>query len=278
MKTKNMRKKALVASLAMLLVAVVALGGATYAWFTSNTVALAKGLSFVSDQPSSLLFAPTGTTLAAEDADDWTGEYNIPTGQTPTGLTPVSSNDVTTFYQVTAVNAAASGGETASTVKTFSAGGTAYSHSFLVKSTAENTALYLTGLTATDTNGNITPAMRVAVQLQGNDPKIFKIGGSVPAQGSEVYAVSAYNSGSFTADGITFAEMYAGTSKNGITFTQQSLNPLGTCLSSTTAIPANTIRTITITVWLEGNDPACDNSVMGQAINNFRINFSTAAS
>ena len=64
MKTKNMRKKALVSSIAMLLVAVVALGGATYAWFSTNQTATATGVSLKSGEQTSLLF---GASTADKD-------------------------------------------------------------------------------------------------------------------------------------------------------------------------------------------------------------------
>jgi hypothetical protein len=53
MKT-SMKKKALVSSVAMLSVATLALGTATYAWFTNNTHATASGISLATSQNSSL--------------------------------------------------------------------------------------------------------------------------------------------------------------------------------------------------------------------------------
>lgn len=53
MKT-NSRKRVLVSSVAMLLVAMLALGTATYAWFTSNTTATANGLNVKTSKTSTL--------------------------------------------------------------------------------------------------------------------------------------------------------------------------------------------------------------------------------
>ena len=53
MKT-NSRKRLLVSSVAMLLVAMLALGTATYAWFTQNTTANTKNLSVKTNKSSSL--------------------------------------------------------------------------------------------------------------------------------------------------------------------------------------------------------------------------------
>ena len=60
MKT-NSRKRLLVSSVAMLLVAMLALGTATYAWFTQNTQATADNLSVKTVKASELkLAAKTG--------------------------------------------------------------------------------------------------------------------------------------------------------------------------------------------------------------------------
>ena len=54
MKAKS-RKRLLISSIAMLLVAMLALGTATFAWFTQNTTATAEGLTMRTSKTSSLL-------------------------------------------------------------------------------------------------------------------------------------------------------------------------------------------------------------------------------
>ena len=53
MKTKS-RKRLLISSVAMLLVAMLALGTATFAWFTQNTSATADGITVRTSKTSSL--------------------------------------------------------------------------------------------------------------------------------------------------------------------------------------------------------------------------------
>lgn len=60
MKT-NSRKKLLVSSVAMLLVAMLALGTATYAWFTSSTTATANGINVMTTKASELQISSVGT-------------------------------------------------------------------------------------------------------------------------------------------------------------------------------------------------------------------------
>ena len=51
------RKRALISSVAMLLVAIIALGTATFAWFTSSTTATAKGINVKTIQASELVIS-----------------------------------------------------------------------------------------------------------------------------------------------------------------------------------------------------------------------------
>lgn len=54
MKNTKFRRRALISSVAMLLVALVALGSATFAWFTSSTTATASGINVKTTQASDL--------------------------------------------------------------------------------------------------------------------------------------------------------------------------------------------------------------------------------
>ena len=84
MKTKNMRKKALMSSLAMLLVAVVALSAATYAWFTNSKDASISTITVQTDAASGLQFSPSGA------AGTWSPSLNCD-DETPTKFVPVSA-------------------------------------------------------------------------------------------------------------------------------------------------------------------------------------------
>lgn len=67
------RKRALISSVAMLLVAMIALGTATFAWFTSSTTATAKGLNVKTIKASELVISDFtkswGTTVNYEIAN-----------------------------------------------------------------------------------------------------------------------------------------------------------------------------------------------------------------
>lgn len=93
MKAKS-RKRLLISSVAMLLVAMLALGTATFAWFTSSTTATAKKLSVKTVKASEL--------QVSSAAVDWTDtlEYN----KQNVVLKPASSVDGTNWFAADAVD------------------------------------------------------------------------------------------------------------------------------------------------------------------------------
>ena len=91
MKT-NSRKRLLVSSVAMLLVAMLALGTATYAWFTQDTSAFTKNLSVQTVKASELLLSKT--------TGDWTDQLDYATvGKI---LKPASTADGVHWFSATA--------------------------------------------------------------------------------------------------------------------------------------------------------------------------------
>lgn len=91
MKT-NSRKRLLVSSVAMLLVAMLALGTATYAWFTQDTSASADKLSVQTVKASELKLS--------DDTNDWTDQLHYNTIDKI--LKPASSADGVNWYTATA--------------------------------------------------------------------------------------------------------------------------------------------------------------------------------
>ncbi|MGN0491632.1 hypothetical protein [Ruminococcus sp.] len=91
MKT-NSRKRLLVSSVAMLLVAMLALGTATYAWFTQDTTAFTKNLSVQTVKASELLLS--------KSTGDWTDQLDYATVDKI--LKPASSADGENWFSATA--------------------------------------------------------------------------------------------------------------------------------------------------------------------------------
>ena len=98
---KSFRKKALLSSVSMLMVATVAVGSATFAWFTTSTTATADQLSVKTVKASELKIS--------DDTHDWTDQLHYNTvGKV---LKPASSADGENWYTAEAA------GKTASTAK-----------------------------------------------------------------------------------------------------------------------------------------------------------------
>ena len=88
MKAKS-RRRLLISSIAMLLVAMIALGTATFAWFTTDTTITASGLNVKTTKASHLQLSNFST--------DWTSNP-LNYGQTGTELLPSSSYDGTNWF------------------------------------------------------------------------------------------------------------------------------------------------------------------------------------
>lgn len=100
MKT-NAKKRMLISSVAMLLVAMIALGTATFAWFTSSTTATAKGINVMTIKSSELVISKLNK--------DWGTQVNYTYGYDAEGtdvgaqtLLPVSSANGTNWYSTSA--------------------------------------------------------------------------------------------------------------------------------------------------------------------------------
>ena len=95
MKNTTFRKKALLSSVCMLLVALVALGSATFAWFTSSTVATANGIAVKTVKSSELVISSLNKSW------DTTVEYGQTTAAT---YLPVSSANGSKWYSTSAAD------------------------------------------------------------------------------------------------------------------------------------------------------------------------------
>ena len=96
MKAKS-RRRLLISSVAMLLVAMLALGTATFAWFTTDTSTSASGVEVKTDKVSSL--------LVSSRTSEWVNDLDYGFNKT---LNPVSSaNGVDWFYATAAGSNAA---------------------------------------------------------------------------------------------------------------------------------------------------------------------------
>ena len=273
MKTKNMRKKALVSSIAMLLVAVVALGGATYAWFSTNTAATATGVNIASSQSTSLLFAPTGT---AYDAPGWSSSVDLTTADPAQTVTPCSSVNGSNLFAVTIGDSPSELQTQVVSVDSANSTTNFYESSFVAKCT---TASYLkvdsVGLTDTGVN-EFAGLLRVSVQIGGasGQTKIFYLGNTAPTN----YALGSTYTATPGSEPV-FDDLYAleADNVNGLVKAQPTYSVAGQDSAVySTPFQVNATLPITVRVWLEGNDPACNNNMMAKAVSGLTLSFSTS--
>lgn len=97
MKTKSTRKRLLVSSVAMLLVAMLALGTATYAWFTASTEAYADNMYVRTTKVSNLQINSKLDSTWRTHVD-----YGVGSSEANQRLTPVSTADGSNWYYTNA--------------------------------------------------------------------------------------------------------------------------------------------------------------------------------
>lgn len=264
MNSKAIRKQ-LLAAVAMVLVAAVALGSSTYAWFVASGTVTAKGMKVQAQSEGGLAISFGGTawgTSATANMDPSTKLY------------PASTVDLIDWYHATAADmnasAALAGTRTKITGTVFGGDDGEFSDNnyvvmkpFLIKSTAtgkESKGLYVDKVEVTTTNAyTMSTALRVGVKYTptvGNPVyKIYgpvKVGdkttaGNIPTDNYDVYREYIESSsdsekkiGTVTLDTV---------GKDGSTLIATSDTD-----SSVGKIPADTPIEVQIFIWFEGED------------------------
>ena len=110
MTNTKFRKRALLSSVAMLLVALVALGSATFAWFVDDPKADATGITATAQ-------TSTGLLINSDTFDKWDHHATLATNNTGIVLAPATTNNGSTYFQATAKGSNALGYEAAETIE-----------------------------------------------------------------------------------------------------------------------------------------------------------------
>lgn len=230
MTNTKFRKRALLSSVAMLLVALVALGSATFAWFVDDPTADAKGLT-ASSQSS------TGLQIKTESSTSWSHHAKIACAASATGgtaisgiyLVPAMCNIKTatapTFHSVKAQNASASAADTskpwtAVTPLDHSAGNGVYHETITLRKTGTAAASQDVNLVGLDlgTSGNMANAVTVVLRNGSTYYTFSKASRSVPYWNTTITNESTTYSAS-SANWTTTAAAATGMSTKVGTFT-----------------------------------------------------------
>lgn len=250
MKAKS-RKHLLISSIAMLLVATVALGAATYAWFTSSTTATASGVSVRTVQSSELQVS--GATI------DWTDTLDYNTDNLL--LKPASSADGANWFTANAASKDASTADNA-TISDISANldGYVFKDQLNVRNNGEAAVddVEIKFMFSESEGGAAGKYLRVAlVPTTGR-------GGNMTVT-KEDFQAGVYAAGADTADAFT--------SEDGATETVAALSAASEVTISVGPLAAsgeaNSAKYYNLYIWFEGQDADCMDTTAGNSMPEF---------
>ncbi|MGN1432169.1 MAG: hypothetical protein ACI4XI_00560 [Ruminococcus sp.] len=232
MKTSS-RKRLLVSSVAMLLVAMLALGTATYAWFTSSTAVYADGINVRTTKASKLQIS--------DISGSWTNHVDYGVSKI---MYPVSSANGSAWYKADAetdTNFAAKAGTYASVTDTADY---VIKNQLNVKNNGEADVANVKIKFSFPSNSSY---LRVAlVEADG-------IGASATETGT--FASSVYDT-----DGAAYQALTSATP----TFTE--ITPKTTTEISIGTLTAGQAKYYNLYVWFEGQDEQCIDTNAGQTL------------
>lgn len=284
MKT-NSRKRLLVSSVAMLLVAMLALGTATYAWFTTNPNANASGLQMKATASKGLMIQTEShakVTSSFWGHDDYLNYVATGGGQSSTtsvALNPVSfdlsvASTLGQAYKVDAKADTAYAADNDAAVSNASGGiatGDYYQEKIKCKVTggAETANLKMTSLDV-DANTDLAmiSAMRIAISYYDKSADTNTLIGVYSASGtaSNKYLKAPENYSSGTTKFNDFTLLPAGENN-------QSFN-VATANTAIGTVDKTGNDYITVTIYLDGENSNCYTSIIDAAdlINSIKVN------
>ncbi|MGN0454622.1 MAG: hypothetical protein ACI4G1_05550 [Ruminococcus sp.] len=247
-------------SVAMLLVATVAVGSATFAWFSTKTTATAKGVKVQTTQASSLVLSLDQTNWASEiDLGIYTKE-----GETvkPKTLEPASTADLTNWFTATSTGYDL-GTVDKTTIGTAAEGTNYVAKTFYAKSIGADldvdwSMLFDTAQVATDKN-----YMRAAMTISGD-------------------GISGQKQVFWWADGSSESKVGETTRNNKTDAISSSAGATSDVTSSTATtgqlatLTGDEVYTVNLYVWFEGQDLQCIDTKAG-TVCDFNLQFAKRA-
>lgn len=238
MKTTT-KKRALVSSVAMLLVAMLALGTATFAWFTSSTTAIANGINVQTVKASELQISSVNT--------DWgtTIDYGIQNKV----LLPASSANGTAWFKANAATKTSFAAD-ASTVASVSA--------------SDATNYYFKDQLNVRNNGEAdVENVTITFSVPNNYLRVALV--ETTSRGASVANTGSFNTSIYDADGVAY-NAYSSTTAT------TSITPKTTCTIDLGTLKHEDAKYFNLYVWFEGQDAQCIDSNAGAIVSD--INFS----
>lgn len=267
MKT-NSRKRLLVSSVAMLLVAMLALGTATYAWFTTDSTTTASGINVQTTKKS---------TLVVSSVDSgWTDNLNYKLNKP---FQPASSNDGVNWYKAVAdsiTSYAATNGEKIANPK--EENGNVFINMLNVKNEGAEAATEVhikANLNETQTNGvnyvrvALVPAKVVSgdttVDVVYNDSSDTRSAATVAS--AEAFKDNMYGIGSAKLVDHVGADKSATTGAIVADATATTVNKMAIDVNLGQLDPG-AAKYYMLMVWFEGQSENCKDANAGNTLNN----------
>lgn len=273
MKTTS-RKRLLISSVAMLLVAMLALGTATFAWFTTDTTTQATGISVQTSKKSLL--------LVSSRTSEWTDNlnYNFGTDTAKKLLQPASSYDGANWYKAQADNGlsgAAKNGEKITGVGTNAAAeGNVFCNMLNVKNTGAEPAANVT-ITATISETAVTSGKNyLRVALVPSDCTADNGRGTATVVSAEEFRDNIYSAGADAAKPVEYVGDSVADKKGAIKAAALDVQTKGNSISvNAGTLKQNEAKYYMLIVWFEGQDEDCQDTFAGNEMPN--INFTITA-
>ena len=273
MKTTS-RKRLLISSVAMLLVAMLALGTATFAWFTTGTTTQATGISVQTSKKSLL--------LVSSRTSEWTDNlnYNFGTDTAKKLLQPASSYDGANWYKAQAVNGmsgVATTGEKITGVGTNAAAeGNVFCNMLNVKNTGAEPAANVT-ITATISETAVTSGRNyLRVALVPSDCTADNGRGTATVVSAEKFRDNIYSAGADAAKPVEYVGKGVADKKGAIKAADLDVQTKGNSISvNAGTLKQNEAKYYMLIVWFEGQDEDCQDAYAGNDMPN--INFTITA-
>lgn len=263
-----MKKRSLVAALAMLMVSAIVLTSSTYAWFATGTTAKVSGISAtVSNSSGNITISANGTDYAT--TLDFATDFQGVTGNlTPANFQPVSFNP----EALTFVAGSIAQGEDSGNVATFGklvfnpALATGDSDKYIQLKVYVKSSVDCSVTVAADMAGSVYQFIYAAIYDDAEGTADYKVYNTASRTYTPVVSATA---------GIDVDTDNIMTSKDKLTDGASEYNALGNAVNSvdgagenetvTLNLKANTPQTITLYVWAEGNDSLCVGNIASQA-------------
>lgn len=270
------RKRLLVSSVAMLLVAMLALGTATFAWFTTSTEAYADNMYVRTTKVSNL-------QINSKLDSEWRTHVNYGVGSSADNqkLTPASTANGVDWYYADAVKGDDFAANTATKVSSAPGDDTNYNDYYFADQlniknagqvTCQNVKITVSGLTGAYSRVAIVPV------TEKGGTTIAPLASAPTKTKWTDYIIDTQDETYNAAKGTTLRKSTDG----GNTWVVDTDNVVSVTASSGTEISvgdmaANDVKYFNVYVWFEGQDVDCKNANSGQNIPSLKFSVTGTA-